>query len=333
MADNYIENQYEQYQARKAAWEREKKFGKKKKAKAMAKTEAIAPMSTILPATSDDYDELICLWDASVRSTHHFLTEKDIQFYKPLIRNEYFPAVELYFIKNDNGKPAAFLGLSEDNIEMLFVHPLSQGKGYGKKLIEFAIHKKDIYKVDVNEQNDKALHFYLNRGFKVTGRDATDAQGNPYPILHMQYHIRRVKQNKKEYLDLLLLADEEEQMIDRYLERGEMFALYDDDLKSICVITEEDNGVSEIKNIATYPQYRHQGYGKRLIEFLFKHYESRCTTMLVGTGDSPLTIPFYEHCGFTYSHRIKDFFTENYSKPIIEGGVLLKDMVYLKKEI
>lgn len=331
MADNYIENQYEQYQARKAAWEREKKFGKKKKkVKAITKSENSI---SILPATGNDYDKLICLWEASVRSTHHFLTEKDIQFYKPLIRNEYFPAVELYVIKNSEAEPEAFLGLSEDNIEMLFVHPSAQGKGYGKKLIEFAIHKRDIYKVDVNEQNDKALQFYLNRGFKVTGRDATDAQGNPYPILHMQYYIRPVKQNKKEYLDLLLLADEEEQMIDRYLERGEMFALYDDDLKSICVITEEGNGVSEIKSIATYPQYQHQGYGKQLIEFLFKHYQSRCTTMLVGTGDSPLTIPFYEHCGFTYSHRIKDFFTKNYSQPIIEGGVLLTDMVYLKKEM
>ena len=146
-------------------------------------------------------------------------------------------------------------------------------------------------------------------------------------------NIVPILKNKKEFLELLLLADEQESMIDLYLERGEMFALYDDDLKSICVITGEGNGVSEIKNIATYPQYRHQGYGKQLIEFLFKHYQSRCTTMLVGTGDTPLIIPFYEHCGFTYSHRIKDFFTKNYNKPIIEDGVLLKDMVYLEKEM
>lgn len=329
MADNYIENQYERYQARKAAWEKDKKFGKKKKTKTAV---AIQP-THILPATPDDYDELICLWEASVRSTHHFLTEKDIMFYKPLIRNDYFPAVELYVIKDEKGKAVAFLGLSEDTIEMLFVHPSAQGKGYGKELIEYAIHKRDIYKVDVNEQNEKALSFYLNRGFKVVSRDSTDAQGNPYPILHMQYHIHPVKQNKKEYLDLLLLADEEEKMIDRYLERGEMFALYDDELKSICVITDEGNGIFELKNIATYPQYQHQGYGKRLIEFLFKHYKGRCTTMLVGTGDTPVIIPFYEHRGFTYSHRIKDFFTDNYPEPIIEDGVLLKDMVYLKKEM
>ena len=105
----------------------------------------------ILRPTPQDYDELLTVWEASVRSTHHFLTEENIQFYKPLVRNQYFQAVELYIIRNREGKIAAFMGLSDELIEMLFVHPDEQGKGYGKQLMQYALHEKHIYKVDVNE--------------------------------------------------------------------------------------------------------------------------------------------------------------------------------------
>lgn len=142
----------------------------------------------------------------------------------------------------------------------------------------------------------------------------------------------QITENKKQYLDLLLLADEQEDMIDRYLERGEMFALFDDDLKSIGVVTEEGAGIYELKNIATAEKYQGRGYGKKLIDFLFDHYRESGQEMLVGTGDSPLTIPFYEHCGFTVSHRVKNFFTDHYDHPIYEGGVQLVDMIYLKKK-
>ena len=101
----------------------------------------------ILRPTPQDYDELLTVWEASVRSTHHFLTEENIQFYKPLVRNQYFQAVELYIIRNREGKIAAFMGLSDELIEMLFVHPDEQGKGYGKQLMQYALHEKHIYKV------------------------------------------------------------------------------------------------------------------------------------------------------------------------------------------
>ena len=80
-------------------------------------------------------------------------------------------------------------------------------------------------------------------------------------------NIVPILKNKKEFLELLLLADEQESMIDLYLERGEMYALYDGDLKAACVITDEGNGVYEIKNIATYPHYQRKGYGKRLMKY------------------------------------------------------------------
>ena len=144
--------------------------------------------------------------------------------------------------------------------------------------------------------------------------------------------IKQILNHKKQFLDLLLLADEQEDMIDKYLERGEMFALYDGDLKSICVVTREDETTFEIKNIATIPEYQGQGYGKQMIAFVFEHYKDKCKTVLVGTGDSPLIIPFYERCGFVQSHRVKNFFTENYDHPIFEDGVQLVDMVYLRKD-
>ena len=143
--------------------------------------------------------------------------------------------------------------------------------------------------------------------------------------------IVEVKENKKQYLDLLLLADEQEDMVDRYLDKGKMYVLDDNGVKCECVITDEENNILEIKNIATVPFFQRQGYGKRLIEFLFEHYQDKCTEMLVGTGDVSSTISFYEHCGFTISHRVENFFTDNYDHPIYEEGKLLTDMVYLKR--
>jgi ribosomal protein S18 acetylase RimI-like enzyme len=145
--------------------------------------------------------------------------------------------------------------------------------------------------------------------------------------------IKLIKTAKKNFLDLLLLADEKESMIDKYLERGDMFALYDGDLKSVCVVTDEGDRVYELKNIATYERYQKRGYGVALILYLFSYYNGKCRTMLVGTGDSPLTIPFYEKCGFTRSHIIPNFYIDNYDHPLFENGKQLIDMVYLKKDL
>ena len=140
---------------------------------------------TITRPSFEDFNELLLLWEASVRSTHHFLKEEDILFYKELVPG-YFPLVELYIIRNERGKIAAFMGLSDELIEMLFVHPEEQGKGLGKRLIQFALQETPIRKVDVNEQNTTALQFYQHLGFQVIGRDETDSSHKPFPILHLQ---------------------------------------------------------------------------------------------------------------------------------------------------
>lgn len=145
--------------------------------------------------------------------------------------------------------------------------------------------------------------------------------------------IRQVTDNKKRYLPLLLLADEQEDMVDRYLGRGAMYVLEDNGVKGECVVTDEGGGILEIKNIATEPAYHGMGYGKALIKFIAAHYKGQYGILQVGTGDSPLTIPFYEKCGFARSHVVKNFFTDNYDHPIFEGGVQLMDMVYLRKRL
>lgn len=144
--------------------------------------------------------------------------------------------------------------------------------------------------------------------------------------------FRPIHDNKKKHIDLLLLADEQEDMIDRYLEHGDMWMLEDNGLKATCVVTDEGNGTLEIKNLAVVPEHQRQGYGKAMVEFIAKQYNSH-TTLRVGTGDSPLTMPFYHSCGFTETCRIKDFFTDNYDHTIIEAGVILKDMVVMERQI
>ena len=133
--------------------------------------------------------------------------------------------------------------------------------------------------------------------------------------------IREISENKKQYLELLLSADEQEDMIDRYLDRGKMFVLDDNGIKCECVVTDEGEGVLEIKNIATVPEFRGKGYAKALIDFIVKEYGERYSILQVGTGDSPLTLPFYERCSFVRSHIVPNFFRDNYDHPIYECGV------------
>ena len=145
--------------------------------------------------------------------------------------------------------------------------------------------------------------------------------------------IYKITDDKKQYLTLLLLADEQEDMIDRYLERGTMYVLDDDGIKAECVVTDEGEGILEIKNLATEPDYQGKGYGRALIEFLAEKYTGKYSVLQVGTGESPLTVPFYEKCGFAYHHRIKNFFPVHYDHPIYECGVRLVDMVYLQRRL
>lgn len=135
-----------------------------------------------------------------------------------------------------------------------------------------------------------------------------------------------ISDNKRAFLPLLLLGDEQEEMIDRYLDRGTLWALYDGGvLRCVCVVTEEGDGDFEIKNLAVAPGSQRRGYGRAMVEHAARQCRGR--RLLAGTGDSPLTVPFYQACGFQEDHRIPNFFTEHYDHPIYEAGRRLVDMV------
>lgn len=138
----------------------------------------------IVAAGRKDYEELITVWESSVRATHYFLSENDIMTYRSLILNEYFDQVRLYAIKIGE-EVMGFTGISKKSIQMLFIHPDARGKGLGKRLIEFAKKEHDAYMVDVNEQNEQAVGFYQKLGFVTIERSEIDGAGKPFPVLTM----------------------------------------------------------------------------------------------------------------------------------------------------
>ncbi|MCF2498881.1 MULTISPECIES: GNAT family N-acetyltransferase [Dyadobacter] len=144
----------------------------------------------ILPLSENDFTEVTSVWEASVRASHHFLSEADIQFYKPLILKEYLPILSLFGIRAASRGIAGFIGVAERRIEMLFVHPDDFGKGIGQALCRFAVQELGAWEVDVNEDNKEALKFYIKMGFKIVGRSPLDPSGKPFPILHLKANDR-----------------------------------------------------------------------------------------------------------------------------------------------
>lgn len=140
-------------------------------------------------ASNQDFPVLIEIWERSVRATHDFLPEAELNELKPLILNEYFQHVLLHKYVKD-GQIAGFVGTSPDNIEMLFIEPDFRGQGIGKALTQFVIDELKIQKVDVNEQNPQAIGFYQKLGFVVISRSELDGQGKPYPLLHLQHSAK-----------------------------------------------------------------------------------------------------------------------------------------------
>ncbi|MDR0824336.1 MAG: GNAT family N-acetyltransferase [Prevotella sp.] len=139
----------------------------------------------ITSADKKDYPVLIDIWESAVIATHGFLSNEDFEFYKSHIPI-YFEHVDLYVYKDKKGIIKAFLGISDDNIEMLFVDNESRSTGIGKILLNYAVKTLNARKVDVNEQNTDALNFYYHFGFREVGRDEYDGEGKGYPILHLE---------------------------------------------------------------------------------------------------------------------------------------------------
>ena len=144
--------------------------------------------------------------------------------------------------------------------------------------------------------------------------------------------IREIRENKTAFMDLLLIGDEDEAMINRYLEPSTLFVLYDSEKPvSLCAVIKIDSDTIEIKNLATYPKYQNKGYASALLDFVYDKYKNECKSLILGTGENEKTLRFYKKRGFVEFDRVKNFFIDNYSHPIFEDGKQLKDMIYLKK--
>jgi len=139
----------------------------------------------VSPLRSEDVEQTVEVWEKSVRATHDFVTEADIEIFRPLMRDS-LPQLPVYCVRDRAGKAAGFIGVSEGNVESLFVDPAWRGQGVGRRLMEYAIHELGATTVDVNEQNPQAIGFYVRMGFEVIGRSDEDGLGKPYPLLHMR---------------------------------------------------------------------------------------------------------------------------------------------------
>ena len=131
------------------------------------------------------------LWEASVRATHHFLREEDIENLMPYV-TEGLVNIRYLYVAFDADAPTAFIGIQDEKIEMLFVSPQYLRKGIGKQLVNMAVKNHQAIFVDVNEQNPGARAFYEKLGFVEFGRTEIDEQGNPFPIIEMrrkEFHI------------------------------------------------------------------------------------------------------------------------------------------------
>jgi len=133
--------------------------------------------------------QIIELWEKSVRATHHFLHPVDIDYYKDLVEQIDFTLFPVYCLVS-NERVLGFIGVHENKVEMLFLDPSFIGKGYGKRMMKFAMSDLDATKVDVNEQNTSAVAFYLSLGFVVVERNNKDSEGRPYPILKLKLETR-----------------------------------------------------------------------------------------------------------------------------------------------
>lgn len=146
--------------------------------------------------------------------------------------------------------------------------------------------------------------------------------------------VKEITANKLDYIELLLIGDEDIHMINKYIDESTLYALYNNDqLVSIAAVVIIDSSTVEIKNLATYPKYQKNGYASLLIDYISDKYRANFKFLILGTGENQTTLNFYKKRGFEETHRLKNFFIDNYKNPIFEDGVQLIDMIYLKKSL
>lgn len=130
--------------------------------------------------------ELLDIWEDSVRATHKFLSDAEVNKIKEYVPQAIGGVENLIVAENDSNEIIAFMGTENNRLEMLFVASAQTGKGVGKKLIQYGIENYGVREVTVNEQNPQAVGFYMHLGFETYKRTECDEEGNPYPLLYMK---------------------------------------------------------------------------------------------------------------------------------------------------
>lgn len=143
----------------------------------------------IFPVVAKDFPRVVAVWEASVRATHDFVSEADIRFFKPLVRDALPQFRDLVCLRDTGGEVAGFVAVAQGTVEMLFIHPVWRGHGGGRRLLDYAVTQLGATMLDVNEQNAQAVAFYQHLGFEVIGRSARDGTNKPYPLMHMRRSI------------------------------------------------------------------------------------------------------------------------------------------------
>lgn len=136
-------------------------------------------------ARSDETGLLFAIWRSAVEATHDFLTFADLETISAMVRDDYLPSAALWVAADEEDRPLAFMGMTQDRVDTLFVAPSVHGQGIGRALMAHARQLAGPLRVDVNAQNDGAIAFYRRLGFRVIGRSERDGAGMPYPLLHL----------------------------------------------------------------------------------------------------------------------------------------------------
>ena len=131
-------------------------------------------------------EQLLKVWESSVRATHLFLSENEIENIKKYVPQALKEIPQLFIVENKKEVPVGFMGIVEQHLEMLFIAHEERGKGFGKRLLQYGVEKYSVSDLAVNEQNPLAKGFYEHMGFTVYKRTELDEQGNPYPLLYMK---------------------------------------------------------------------------------------------------------------------------------------------------
>ena len=142
--------------------------------------------AAIHPVGADDLPRVVDVWEASVRAEHDFVSEAYIQFFKPLVRDELLRLVELASVRSSDGDIVGFVGVADQRIEALFVHPALRRRGIGRLLVAYAVASRGATMVDLDEQNESAVSFFSSLGFAIVGRSNIDGVGKAFTRVHMR---------------------------------------------------------------------------------------------------------------------------------------------------